>query len=463
MKYTCIKSGKKLVWNKGVSLAPATIDLSKDPRNSPETSFTELSRCQTKDISNAHVPENSPSNGFPRPGYALFQKPSVRILVVPLTLADSPFTAKDSSRLEAAMKRVADFYSKQSYGRFTMKYTILSSQLGIRDSRTIDDLQLGITNSGPMIDRTQSVTMLLSRWTPPSNIQDFDAVVIESGNSDKGFAGVAFPGQTFQTLGGRIERLTFEFGTQTGDASIIAHELGHTLFGFEDLYIQDPLSKAFSTNPIPAGNWDIMSTYIQEFESVGFYGWNRFLAGWLKESEVRCLWDQKTNTHFLTNLENPQGPKLTLINIQAGVTLAVELRPATNFNSGANIYRIDSRIGHGWGPIQFLRVLEKGNIAFEVDGVRITVIDSNKNGALIKIERLIPPTQDSELTSEDGRDPVPIPSTSPETPRDPNDLNGKSCSIVNEITRNSVGEFWCLSSPDGNLRWSQNNPPPGKP
>jgi hypothetical protein len=51
----------------------------------------------------------------------------------------------------------------------------------------------------------------------------------------------------------------------------------------------------------------------------------------------------------------------------------------------------------------------------------------------------------------------PTPSTSP---RSPDDLNGLFCKSEGEIVVNSVGEFWCLKV-KGQLLWNRNNPAPG--
>lgn len=53
--------------------------------------------------------------------------------------------------------------------------------------------------------------------------------------------------------------------------------------------------------------------------------------------------------------------------------------------------------------------------------------------------------------------PSPIPSVTPSPSLSGDELNNVICSKENEIVRNSIGEFWCLKSPDGTLRWAKNN------
>ena len=63
--------------------------------------------------------------------------------------------------------------------------------------------------------------------------------------------------------------------------------------------------------------------------------------------------------------------------------------------------------------------------------------------------------------------PSAIPSPSPTTTPTPNpsqtlstgEISNQICPKENEVVRNSVGEFWCQKSNDGQLRWAKNNIP----
>jgi hypothetical protein len=55
--------------------------------------------------------------------------------------------------------------------------------------------------------------------------------------------------------------------------------------------------------------------------------------------------------------------------------------------------------------------------------------------------------------------PKPSPTPTPTPERSPDDLNGLICSKLNEVVRNSMGEFWCLKIGE-QLRWAKNNPDP---
>ena len=55
--------------------------------------------------------------------------------------------------------------------------------------------------------------------------------------------------------------------------------------------------------------------------------------------------------------------------------------------------------------------------------------------------------------------PTPSPSGSPTATRSPDDLGGLPCTKLNDIVRNSFGEYWCQDG-GGSLRWAKNNVDP---
>ena len=118
IKYTCVKSGKKLVWNKGVSVkAAAKPDLNpvlrpteplpvtpalpvetknllrSDPRITPTNNLTSLETCKTTDKTPAYGAKGITfyPNGFPRPAQTLTGKNQAKVLVIPLSFKDLHF------------------------------------------------------------------------------------------------------------------------------------------------------------------------------------------------------------------------------------------------------------------------------------------------------------------------------------------------------------------------------------
>jgi M6 family metalloprotease-like protein len=196
--------------------------------------------------------------------------------------------------------------------------------------------------------------------------------------------GQGFGGQVFSTKTGNIIGATLEIGRAAGQAHIIAHELGHSLYGLEDLYVFLNSQRPSVPEPKPAGRWDVMS------DSSGlddFFGWNKLLMGWMKDDEVRCVQNQNSSTHYLVDNRSSVGTKLLLINLAPGVTIAMESRLFYSKNQGLLVYKIDTNTNHGDGPITAEKnTMDKGQKK-TFDGWTIEVKDSSPTGLLVNVSK----------------------------------------------------------------------------
>ena len=160
-KFTCVKSGTRLVWNKGVAVkaAPkpqvvpavpptvtppqpeqkveAKISFALDPRITQRADLTAVEMCRTAD----QTPDTRPEgivvhrNGFPRPINSLYGKKTARILVIPMSFNDLPFRAEsnpsrpntksDLEALKEVIPNVKDAFKKASAGRFEIEIDVL--------------------------------------------------------------------------------------------------------------------------------------------------------------------------------------------------------------------------------------------------------------------------------------------------------------------------------------------------
>jgi hypothetical protein len=82
-------------------------------------------------------------------------------------------------------------------------------------------------------------------------------------------------------------------------------------------------------------------------------------------------------------------PKLILLNLQEGVTINVEVRKLDGSTSrGALVYKVDSRINHGDGPITAQSELLYEGKSLQIDGWRVTALEEGTEGMLIKVEKV---------------------------------------------------------------------------
>ena len=364
--------------------APTATKPSNLNRNSaitPATELTTLNVCKTKDLST----RSSGNNGFPRPQGVISGAVTPKILFIPLNFPDVPsFSDADLIRVQETLKEVQEFYKKTSYGLVRIEYEILEKSKWPTMDKSAESY--GLINPRPQQNNTEALKEILAKVDSSINFDLYDGVTIETVRHPGGGVGQAFLGQIFPTRNGSAKGVSLETAMAAGSFHTLAHELGHTLFGLEDLYVfineQRP---SVSGGPIPAGSWDMMSNSSREF-----FGWSKFLNGWLEDQQVRCLSNQVISVHYLESLEIPSpAPKLILINLQEGVTISVEVRQLDGSASrGVLVYKIDSRINHGDGPITAQRDLLDEGKSLLIDGWRVTALEEGTEGMLIKVEKV---------------------------------------------------------------------------
>jgi M6 family metalloprotease-like protein len=381
--YTCIKSGKKLVWSKGILLSKLpvaqAIDLSKFTNITPSTELSAPEICKTVDL----TPSMTFSNGFPRPSYSMNGKTEIKLLVLPIIFDEIPFSNTDLTNLENAIKSTSEFYSKMSYGRLKLIFEIPKRELWVKLLKSAKSY--GIIPNLPQQNNEIIAVDAIALADVQINLNAYQSVIIESGYSSLTSIGQGMGGKTFVGKTGSIVGATLEIGEAVGRASVISHELGHNLFGLEDLYVFLNSKRPTVPEPQPAGKWDVMS----EGGSLvpGFFGWNRLLMGWLSDSEIRCIKNQNSTTHFLSNIDNVTDPKLVLINVASGITIAMESRVIDSKNQGLLVYKIDSNTNHGDGPINAEKNLLSMGESIRLDNWNISVSATSPSGLIVKVEK----------------------------------------------------------------------------
>ena len=416
-KFTCIKSGTKLVWNKGVAIIAAapkplpTQDaknevknlLASDARIAPASALTSIATCKTVDI----TPDYRESglrhrNGFPRPPEAITGKKTGKILVIPMSFVDIPFYAEkvlrgqvmssDVELLNEVIPRVKEGFKTASSGRFELIIDVLpKSEWWTFD---IENPLSGVWGT----DNISRILELIRKYKSDFVFDGYDSYVFLTGNGTMTSQGLgtaqgdlAIKVENSKT--GTFNAMYIAGGLQ--QATLWVHELGHSFFGLEDLYLFSEVFSGSSSNRselgVPMG-WDLMASS----NRGGLLEWNKFLMGWIEDSEVRCLTDQKSSVHYLSDADNTRDPKLLTINLSPGVTLAAEVRIGSGVEKGLLLYIINTHQNAGEGPILSQKaVITKGQ-SKNMFGWQFSVIDSNEDGVLFEvvktdIDKFVPP------------------------------------------------------------------------
>jgi len=417
IKYTCVKSGKKLVWNKGVALKksePAPVPsaetkvevknlLSSDPRITPLSALTSMDICKTVDKTPDYAWGGKilHRNGFPRPDFSVAGKKSAKILVVPIIFNDLPFReekiqrgqifSSDVDLLNETIPLIKESFKTLSVQRFEVEIEVLPKSQWFVFNR--DNPLSGVWG----VDNFTTLMEIIEKEKPDFNFDGYDTFAFISGNGLPGQMGLgsaqASHPRVKNSKSGFMNAILMLGGIT--NTTLWVHEFGHSLFSFEDLYL---FSQASSGAPRKLGElsvpskWDLMS----DSSKVSLLGWNKFLIGWLYDSEVRCISEQKSTIHYLSNRETSNDTKLLTINLAPGVTLAAEAKNASGTDKGLLLYLIDTYTSHGEGPVLTQNTLITKGQSKSWLGWQFNVLDSNEEGVLIEavktdIDKFVPP------------------------------------------------------------------------
>ena len=188
-KYTCIKSGKKLVWNKGVA-SPLGIAQPKPASSvAPEKEKVEykaafnsgnsdLKRCRISDKrtqgekSQAIAYPATPTNGYSNSGVN-------RVLVLPVDFVDEPGGEKAEDRYRSDLETMKEYFARYSNGR--LKYEFLTYDKWIRADNPIAQYE-ELHESQNLTERSarfgKHVQEYLDKLPKDFNFQDVSAILI---------------------------------------------------------------------------------------------------------------------------------------------------------------------------------------------------------------------------------------------------------------------------------------------
>lgn len=327
-----------------------------------ETATTvDIGACKISDATPGDV-----AQGFPRPPRAKPGKPDLNVLVIPVRYANNPVTEEQLRKeFEREFQNTKTFFERNSYKRVTPFFTLESESQWVSVAETAQ--QFIDARSSDLKRVTQDIVSLI----PRQNIKDFDSVFIVAAGGTTYWGGMDQTA-TYKHSSGDIGSVYFQTGPASNTA--LPHNLGHTAYYFEDLYIQ-PFFRTPGQNTTPL-KFDAMSS------GNDYVAWNRWLAGFLYDSEVTCLRTGETESiHRLTHFNSNSGKKLSVIPLGFGRAIFIEYN-----NNAIHIYELNSYIGHGAGPIKTIDTLQNGQ-TLKYGNFEFTVVALDQTGAYIKVKQ----------------------------------------------------------------------------
>jgi len=382
--FTCIKSGKKLVWDKGVS-AVVAVDL--------------LADCK---LPIADGRGDVSIGGWPRIDERLKSTGGVIATVVMVDFPDAPASMTPTDAF-ARISPSADVFNEMSYGK--LSYTFKPQLKWYRMSKKSTDYVAGgwtfIKHRDYIVEAAKlaDVDIDFSKTDSLIILANPDSTGI--GNSGPAFAAVRKNGIT---LDGKYisNGATSAYDLNNWKSIWLNHEVTHTL-GLVDLY-------AF-TQSNPANRYDGLR-YTGEFSYMGFSSYEsnapsllafeRWNLGWINDSQIKCLKDAKS-TELISPVQTSGGVKAVIIPISRTKAVVIESRRAIGIDkniakSGALVYVVDSSIQSGQGPVKvfpsdvtsdprYLKAPRALGESVTTEGVTVKVTKSDDSGDTVEITK----------------------------------------------------------------------------
>lgn len=353
--------------------------LSEDLRITLGTDLASIKKCQLQTKNDR--PEKI-SVGFPRPvSPEVFR--STRILLIPVSMADFAFSAEDLSYAEDAVAKALEFWTAVSYDQADLTSTVLPQEHWpkLQESST----ELGFPAGRDTTDFSEFANNILDRVQLSYDYSEYDILLIALP--------VQPPFQVAQIIELREPAISGNGFEQTASLigsvylalwEIVAHELGHSWLRLEDLYNYDSLEKYM-------GEWDIMGGHISAGNELT--AWNRWLAGWITDNQIRCIDTANTSIHFIEAIEiGSDFPKAAVVRVSEDVVVVVESRRNLGFDKGGSVtvvYTVDSSKYPMEGVFRLQAELTNVGQSATVEGVSISLLETDATGDLVQVNEVM--------------------------------------------------------------------------
>jgi M6 family metalloprotease-like protein len=393
VKYTCIKSGKKLVWNKGVATPTPT------PTPTPPAKSNDVTQCQ---LPVADGRGDVAIGGWPRIADRMRTTGTINVQVIFVDFPDAKATMSTQEAF-ARISPASDTFKEMSYGK--MNYNLIPNQKWYR-------MKSDSTSYAPLNKSFEShrayIAEALAMADPDVDFSNSDAFVIIAnpdaqgiGSSGPGFASVY--GRGF-TLDGKYigNGATSSYDLNYWKSIWLNHEVTHTM-GLVDFYAATPGGGSdYWDWHRYVGQFSYMGYSSFESNAPGLTAYERWYLDWLDNSQIICSSAAET-TQLISPVETTGGVKAVMIPLSKTKLIVIESRRPIGIDknlkkSGALVYVIDSTKQSGMGPAQVYPIDLKNDPLYltaprtqgesvSVEGYTITVTSSDNSGDTVTIKR----------------------------------------------------------------------------
>ena len=382
--FTCIKSGKKLVWDKGVS-AVVAVDLLADCKLPVADGRGDVS-----------------IGGWPRIDERLKSTGDVIATVIMVDFPDAPATMTPTDAF-ARISPSADVFTEMSYGK--LNYRFKPQLKWYRMSKKSSDYVAG---GWTFIKHRDYIVEAAKLADVDIDFNKTDSLIILANPDARGmgYSGPAFAAirKNGITLDGKYisNGATSAYDLNDWKSIWLNHEVTHTL-GLVDLYAFTQSNSANRYDNLRyTGEFSYMGFSSYESNAPSLFAFERWNLGWISDSQIKCVKDAKS-TELISPVQTSGGVKAVVVPISRTKAVVIESRRATGIDkniakSGALVYVVDSSIQSGQGPVRvfpsdigsdprYLKAPRALGESVTTEGVTIKVIKSDDSGDTVEITK----------------------------------------------------------------------------
>ena len=408
--YTCIKSGKRLLWNKGVlipvSKPPASASASvaptepakpveiADPELSSKSIYADASMCQLKSSITTEA-----DLGYHMDPTFLSSTGNVNLAIIYTTYTDAAGDDRAFSEYEKVQfPEVAKYYSNSSYGRLKITLTTNNKYYNINKPSASYNLEAMNQSSRFSDVAVDAVNAAKGDY----DFSKIDAILVVMPSSakavDLGAMGIRINegGKTF------YQGITAAYINPTDKRPVsprfLVHEIGHN-FGL--------------IHPLPQQTgygWDVMAW--EDVPGADLFGWEKYILKWIDPTQVNC--SASVPNEPITSFVEATGiassnTKMNIVRLSESKALVIESRRKSALDElapneeGVLVYTIDVNLGSNRAPIKLLSndkpvhtmpngnrlllgSLQEGESIF-AEGMKITVLKRSQSGDFVSISK----------------------------------------------------------------------------
>ena len=328
-----------------------TVSVNDQTNRAP--AFVPTSRCQILD----RDVNRGMNVGFGKSVNRLTSQGVIKALILPIDFASLPSTGVPAEIFYNMATKMDTYFKEMSNNRVSFDFQVLPTWHRANFDPAI--YKLGQWNGG---DPHSYYKSALASADPVVDYSLFDVVYVLSPKTVPWSLiayGPAFP-TDISTEDGSVRNGTFSGADayQQNDTVAwqwMAHETGH-LFGIFDLYTIAPQASTY-------GGWDLMANNWGDYLELN--SWNRYIQGWLADSQVRCLEPNQLTTPVEVSIDRlnfrNNEVKAAVVRLSDTKVLVAEVRRSGGYDKmpenleGVLVYTVDTTIESIKGGYQVQR------------------------------------------------------------------------------------------------------------